>query len=752
MHVILIAGAALIGLPILLHLIMKQEPKRLPFPALRFLKQKQRTNQRKLRLRHFILLALRMLLIGLFCLALFQPKVPSVFSDVGIDLSGDQPVAAVFVIDTSPSMGYTADKKTRVEEAARRALELLDRLPNTSRVAVLTTADPFATWELSPADARRKLEGLKKPQGSGQPITTVLMRAYQLLSTVDQDGGSLTPELFPRLVAIFSDRTAECWKGDRADDLKAAVARVPAPKVAHLFFDVGIDQPANVSIIAAEVRPSIVPSGTPVTISVTVQATGPDVPASIVRCKLDNAAKPERQEVALTAGTPVPVVFTFKDLKPGLHQAEVSLETPDNLGPEGVPGFDNVRYVTFRVGEGRKILTICDDPDDAAYWKLAHTKKFDFGCDVVTPNEVRDLGAYDIVCLMSVSDPAKVGPDGETLWAKLRKYTERGGKLLVMPGGLEIDLKAYDPSGAAAGLMPTKLVRITDTTIATDPDRRSGVAWFLQDDKVLRHPLLAPIKDWKLSGRVDFLRNPRLAWKYWEVEATPEAIVVSYDDNPDPTKRSPAILEKVLPAGGKVLLLTTSLNSPWDRETRWNNYWEFSESSWATVFPNLLAKYLAGDSAEVSFQFSTGQAVNVPLPKGDSAKAKKFLLEGPNVSNDDANLKIDPTQAEFRLPPDRTMTAGNYVLRTEDRSWQEGFSLNVPAEESNLTKVPKEVIEAVCGADSIIAAGKELDLKTMIEGRSAELQLFPWLLIAVLVIFALEGVFANRFYRLRTTA
>ena len=38
----------------------------------------------------------------------------------------------------------------------------------------------------------------------------------------------------------------------------------------------------------------------------------------------------------------------------------------------------------------------------------------------------------------------------------------------------------------------------------------------------------------------------------------------------------------------------------------------------------------------------------------------------------------------------------------------------------------------------------------MIEGRSAELQLFPWLLIAVLVIFALEGVFANRFYRLRT--
>ena len=48
MHAILIATAALVGLPILLHLLMKQEPKRLPFPALRLLKIKQKTNQHSL--------------------------------------------------------------------------------------------------------------------------------------------------------------------------------------------------------------------------------------------------------------------------------------------------------------------------------------------------------------------------------------------------------------------------------------------------------------------------------------------------------------------------------------------------------------------------------------------------------------------------------------------------------------------------------------------------------------------------------
>src|SRR3954468_12410329 len=125
MHPILLVGAALVGLPIVLHLIMKQEPKRLPFPAFRFLKQRLKTNQRKLRLRHFILLALRMLLIALFCLTLYQPTL---LSD-SLDISGQQPVAVVIVIDTSPSMGYTDNGKTRLEEAKRRALELLDELP-----------------------------------------------------------------------------------------------------------------------------------------------------------------------------------------------------------------------------------------------------------------------------------------------------------------------------------------------------------------------------------------------------------------------------------------------------------------------------------------------------------------------------------------------------------------------------------------------------------------------------------------------
>lgn len=751
MHPILLAGAVLAGLPILLHLILRQEPRRLPFPAVRFLKQRQRVNQRRMRLRHFLLLALRMLIIALFCATLYQPRVES----SGLDLGGDSPVAAVLVLDTSPSMGYaSADGTTRLAEARRRALELLDDLPSGSKAAVVDPADPLAAWEVSPADARRKVEALTEPHGAGVPVSSGIATAYQLLRTVDEESDSA--DHLPRLVAVFSDRAAASWDAARTDDLKRQLGLVPPPAVAHLLVDVGVDKPADVGILAAELHPQLVPQGQPVALTVTLQATGPDVPSAGIRCTLDgDAATAQRATSALSAGTPAAVTFTFRHLPPGVHQAELRLESPDALSA------DDVRYVTFRVGEARKILTITDHPDDAAFWQLAHREKGEFSADVVTPEQVRDLGGYEVVALLNVSDPTQpVSAAGnKPLWELLREYVDRGGKLIVMPGGPNhIALDAYDPVKVPGGLLPGKLRRVVDA--ATEypeppkgdpkaPDRRRGVAWVVPDNP--RHSLLAPFREWRLRGTVDFLRNPRLASRYWEVEAPPESVVVAYDSSDDPVKRHPAVLEKEFPHGGKVLLLTTRMDPQWDE--RWNNYWELAESSWAVVFPNLLVRYLAGDSADAAYNFTTGQAVAVPPPKGDILRGKKLVLEGPGVTGRDTIPEIGDRQAELRLSPAQTLTAGNFLLRTEDGSWREGFSLNPPSDEFTLEKAPAEAIESLFGPNSIVPVEKDVRLAdTLSSHGNPELRLFPWLLIGVLIVFALEGFVANRFYRLRGAA
>lgn len=98
----LLAGTALVGLPVLLHLVMRQRPRPLEFPALRFLQPRHETNQRRLRLRHLLLLLLRMAVIGLLALALARPSVK--FS--GSLGSQKAPVAAALVFDTARRMEY----------------------------------------------------------------------------------------------------------------------------------------------------------------------------------------------------------------------------------------------------------------------------------------------------------------------------------------------------------------------------------------------------------------------------------------------------------------------------------------------------------------------------------------------------------------------------------------------------------------------------------------------------------------------
>lgn len=773
MHPILIAGVALVGLPILLHLIMKQEPKRLPFPAFRFLQQKLKTNQRKLRLRHFLLLALRMLLIALFALTLYQPTV---LSTGFINLSGDQPVAVVLVIDTSPSMGYAdGEGKTRLEEATRRANELLSSLPPNSRVAVVETGDLGGDWLPSEADARTKLRDLAErgkkahatgtPAGPARPVTSGLETAYRLLRTVDAE--SEGSGALPRLVAVFTDRAAASWDAARADDLKKLRDGVPDPKPVHAVVDVGAETPTNVALLAAgmtEGKAQVVSAGVPVGVTVTVGVAGPDDLTVPVNATLGDG-RPVRKEVAVPKGQTRTLGFEFRDLKPGLYQVKFDLPTKDALAA------DNARYLTFRVAEPRKVLTIAADPEEAAFWDLAvnEGREKEFKNETVTPEQLRakgiDLQVYEAVTLFAVGNPAEPGDD--PLWGRLLKYVEGGGKLLIVPGSADRmgDLAGYDPTKveAANKLLPGAFKSLIETREAfeapKDPkakNRNRGVTWDVfagADDRAFAHPMLAPMLAWRQKGDVDFFRDPRRATGYWEVEPLPEGqVVVRYDDSDDPAKRRPAVLERAVggakgqAARGRVLQLTTPM--PVDAYPQFNDYWV--GTSWAVVFPDLLLRHAAGGRDDAKFNFETGQSVTLPITKLLAGKKDNLVLDGPGIPVAEAAVKPAERQAVVSFAPPRTNAPGNYALTGPNPDWREGFSLNVPADESTLDKVPVEGIEDVTGAGSVIPVGRDLDLKTALEGTDTlrtPVELFPWLLILVLLLLAAEGLVANRFYR-----
>src|SRR5947199_981991 len=92
----LAAGAALISLPIIIHLINRMRFKRIRWAAMEFLLKSQKRNRRKLIIEQLILLALRCLLVLLAGLLLGRLR-----------LGGDtgQNAFHLVVLDDTPSMG-----------------------------------------------------------------------------------------------------------------------------------------------------------------------------------------------------------------------------------------------------------------------------------------------------------------------------------------------------------------------------------------------------------------------------------------------------------------------------------------------------------------------------------------------------------------------------------------------------------------------------------------------------------------------
>ena len=69
---------------------------------------------------------------------------------------------------------------------------------------------------------------------------------------------------------------------------------------------------------------------------------------------------------------------------------------------------------------------------------------------------------------------------------------------------------------------------------------------------------------------------------------------------------------------------------------------------------------------------------------------------------------------------------------------------DVPQDESQLDKVATEAVEDVTGPGSVHPVGKDVKLRDVIAGGGGTaVDLFPWLLLAVLAVFVAEGALAN---------
>ncbi len=336
LHLSLLAGAGLIAAPIILHLIMRQQPRRIEFPALRFIQARKDSNRRRLKFRQWLLLLLRCAAVAGLALALARPTIMA----SGVLGSREAPVAVALVFDTAPRMAYRQHNQTRLDLARDTGLWLLEQLPVESDVAVVETGADMAVFAVNVGAARDRVKKLAV-RADSHPLGESLASAARLTQTSDK----------PRKeVYLFTDATQVSWTGPAMAQAQRDMKQFEG--VAFYVIDVGSTDPRDFSLGDLRIDAQVLSKNSPLRVATDFSALGAGGERNVELLLGDGKAFTPRsqQTVSLADGESTALEFRLGGLEPGVHQGLLKIAGEDGLAA------DNTRYFTVEVKPPWRVL------------------------------------------------------------------------------------------------------------------------------------------------------------------------------------------------------------------------------------------------------------------------------------------------------------------------------------------------------------------------------------------------------------
>lgn len=714
----LAAGALLAAVPLVLHLLMRQTPRPIVFPAMRLIRERSKKAKKQTRLKNLLLLIARMALLAMMALALARPSFKTQAS-----VGGDKVPAAIgLVIDTSLSMQYTERDQDRLSEAKKRAIDVLSRSHEASQVFVVDSSDPAPPVPLSLSAARKRVEALalrpvnRKLNGPmGQAYTAVL--------------GSERPR---KEVYVLSDMARTAWETDRPADGLDKVEK-SGQSVPTYVLRLGVKDPVNVGLIDAEVHTAagITTPGEAVQVRGVLRSAGPATTRT-VEFFLDGPTKRDQKLIEIPANGETEVVFRTPRLEAGWHRGQLHVAGSDPLP------FDDDRFVTFEVRPAFKVLVIADLDDDLDLVAgaldpeaLPEGEPRPFVVDKVRTSRLNErmlASLRDYVCVI-VNNVRKLD---EPVWRALNSYLAGGGGLIVAIGS-RADASSYAES-IPARLLPAAIGEVKQPAAATT---------FGKVDYA--HPIFRreqseiPNLDADLTG-VSIRRYQGLA-----APGTAARVVMEFQDG------APCLIERDVPGTRPGRLLQLAIPLTWrpraDDPGAWHDWplhWSFLD------FLNQAVPYLAGAASE-RWNYQSGEFVAVRLDPGQ--RYSSITVQGPG---DAPPSRLSPPaggKASLLLEPPQSIGYGAVTaLAADGKPTTYGFSVNPDPAESALAAVDDQELDAILGKGKYAQAEDDRGLKSAQDKFTFGVEMFPWLMFLVLVLITAEGLLANRFYRERAEA
>lgn len=416
---LVLLGLLAAAIPILLHLFNLRKLRTVEFSTLTFLKELQKTKIRRIKIRQWLLLLLRTLLVLLLVMAFARPTLRGPLSGI---VGERAKTTAVLILDDTPSMSATDDRGEYLQQAvdaARRVVALMHEGDEIYLLKLSTLTQTGATTDIQPIRSLPMLQAtLKETKLSfrSHKLEDALRLSARLLAT----STNLNKEVY-----LFSD----FQEGGvvSADASALAPESLFSESVRFFAVQIGKRQPNNIGIESVTIPTSMFEPGKAFQVRVRLINAGENAVEGFIVSLFLNGERVTQQGVDFAGRSSADVEFTVVPKSAGMLEGIIELESDDL-------DFDNRRYFTVDIPTSIRVLLV-GTPADLQYIRLAlgtreATSSSTFQMRETTTERlaVSDLRAHDVILFSNPRDLSVAQTE------QLSAFLASGRGIVIFPG------------------------------------------------------------------------------------------------------------------------------------------------------------------------------------------------------------------------------------------------------------------------------------------------------------------------------
>ncbi len=672
------------SIPVIIHLFNLRKLKKIEFSTLAFLKELQKNKIRKIKLKQWILLALRVLIILFIVMAFARPTLKSF--QVGGTTSAAK-TTAIFILDDTFSMSVVDQKGSYFNQGKEIIYKVVSQLQEGDEVGLILVSNPKKENKLTSnlSEFLKTTDQLDLNYTSGD-INSALVKAAQLISESKN---------FNKEIYILSDfQKDKITNKNLTNDLSELLNE----SVKLYSFDLSDKDVFNLSVDALKINNQIFEKDKPVSFSITVTNNSKqNVNSTVVSLFLDNE-RAAQKSFDVNAGQSINVEIEAVPKSTGFIDVTAEIET-DEIEQ------DNKRFASLFIPEKISVGLFAENNNDLSFVDLAlqttgETKY------VIERKNINQLSSQQLNKFQSIILSANSLSSGIE---QIKNYIQNGGGVILFPSSVPDQIKLnqlYSQLGLGVNSSFVGKVNSNDLKIKFDKTD-------------FNHPIFQNVFQ---NDEKKKYESPELN-AYYKNSSAGNQIISLVDGS--------SFLSEIRFGKGKILVFNCAPVLTWS---------DFPIKSIFAPLMNKSAAYLSSKERDQNV-FITGEEININLRNQNSSQIK---IVKPDKSEEFINLN-DNSSRDY-LAYSNTNVAGNYKFYSGDKL-VDNISINADPAESKTNYADESDFEnylkEIKFDGKYVPIDKESNITEKILQARFGSELWRYFLLAAIILALIEMTIAR---------